>query len=108
MELAEFITENLDDIIVEWESFATTLLPAAEDMSQIELRDHSKEILIAIVEDISTGQTPVAQQNKSRGLVAVVKNSAASTHGTLRQVSGFTLLQLTAEFRALRATVLRL
>ncbi|MCW2763298.1 MAG: putative two-component sensor histidine kinase, partial [Marmoricola sp.] len=33
---------------------------------------------------------------------------AASTHGTLRQGSGFTLIQLTAEYRALRASVLRL
>ncbi len=34
--------------------------------------------------------------------------SAASTHGTQREASGFTLLQLTAEYRAIRASVLRL
>lgn len=35
-------------------------------------------------------------------------DSAASTHGTLRHVSEFSLAQLAAEYRALRATVLRL
>lgn len=108
MKLSEFITERLDNIIAEWESFAKTLLPAAEDMSQSELRDHSRQILLAVAEDIETGQTPAEQQLKSRGLAAVFADSAASTHGTLRQVSGFTLFQLTAEFRALRAAVLRL
>ena len=108
MKLSEFITERLDDIITEWESFAKTLLPAAEGMSQIELRDHSRQILAAVAEDIESDQTPAEQQLKSRGLAAVLADSAASTHGTLRQVSGFTLLQLTAEFRALRAAVLRL
>lgn len=32
----------------------------------------------------------------------------SATHGTLREVNGFSLVQLTAEFRALRASVLRL
>jgi signal transduction histidine kinase len=36
------------------------------------------------------------------------KESAASIHGALRQASDFSLLQLSSEFRALRATVLRL
>lgn len=108
MKLSEFITERLDDIIAEWESFAKTLLPAAEDMSTIELRDHSRQILMAVAKDIETDQTPAEERDKAWGLGAVVADSAASTHGTLRQVSGFTLLQLTAEFRALRAAVLRL
>jgi signal transduction histidine kinase len=38
----------------------------------------------------------------------VVGVSAASLHGTLREDSGFSLPQLISEFRALRATVLRL
>ncbi len=108
MKLSEFITKRLDDVIAEWESFAKTLLPAAENMSQNELRDHSRQILMAVAEDIETDQTPAEEQHKSQGLAAVIANSAASTHGTLRQVRGFSLLQLTAEFRALRAAVLRL
>lgn len=108
MKLSTFINQHLDQIIVEWESFAGTLLPAAEAMSQTELRDHARQILTAVARDIGTDQTAAQQQAKSEGLAAVADDSAASTHGTLRQVSGFTLIQLTAEFRALRATVLRL
>lgn len=108
MGLSEYINRNLDEIITEWESFAKTLLPAAEGMSQTELRDHARQMLVAVAEDMGTGQTPAEQQDKSKGLAAVEIDSAASTHGTLRQFSGFTLVQLTAEFRALRATVLRL
>jgi len=108
MKLSDFIAEHLDTIIGEWETFAKTLLPAAEGMSSNELRDHSRQILVAVAHDMETDQTPAEQQFKSKGLAAVVANSAACTHGTLRQVSGFTLLQLTAEFRALRAAVLRL
>jgi signal transduction histidine kinase len=108
MRLSEFINKYLDDIIVEWEAFAKTLLPAAEGMSQTDLRDHAKQILVAVAKDMDTNQTPAEQQEKSKGLKTVANDSAASIHGTLRQVSGFTLLQLTAEYRALRATVLRL
>ena len=108
MKLSEFITEHLDTIVGEWEKFAETLLPAAEGMSSTDLRDHSRQILAAVAQDMETDQTPAEQQFKSKGLAKVIANSAASTHGTLRQISGFTLLQLTAEFRALRAAVLRL
>jgi signal transduction histidine kinase len=108
MRLSQFINKHLNDIIGEWEAFAKTLLPAAEGMSQADLRDHAKQILVAVAGDIDTDQTPAEQQQKSKGLETVADDSAASIHGTLRQVSGFTLLQLTAEYRALRATVLRL
>lgn len=108
MKLSEFITKYLEQILTEWDSFAETLLPAAEGMTPTELRDHAKQILTAIAHDMGTGQTAVQQQDKSMGLAEVIDDSAASIHGTLRHVSGFTLIQLTAEYRALRATVLRL
>jgi signal transduction histidine kinase len=108
MKLSNFINKYLEEIIAEWELFAKTLLPAAEGMSQTDLRDHAKQILAAIAKDMDTDQTSMQQQEKSKGLETASDDSAASIHGTLRQVSGFTLLQLTAEYRALRATVLRL
>jgi len=110
MKLYEFINANIEEIITEWETFAHTLTPAAETMSDGALRDHAKEILRAIVLDIETTQNPVQQAEKSKGLAADEgdPHSAASVHGALRQASSFSLLQLSAEFRALRATVLRL
>jgi signal transduction histidine kinase len=54
--------------------------------------------------------TPLAQSNKSKGLAPPLsaRETAAATHGALRHLSGFDLNQLGAEYRALRASVIRL
>lgn len=110
MRLSSFITQHLEGILVEWEAFAHTQERSASHMSSLALRDHAKLILTTIAAGIETAQTPLEQKEKSRGMApeAYGPESAAATHGTLRQLSGFSLIQLTAEFRALRATVLRL
>lgn len=110
MELSRFIGARLEDILAEWEAFARTQQPDGPHMSTLALRDHARQILCAIALDIDTAQTPGEQQLKSQGLAVPADSAetAASTHGTQRQLSGFSLVQLNAEFRALRATVLRL
>jgi hypothetical protein len=110
MKLYRFINEHLDAILTEWVAFAHTLEPAALEMSTLALRDHAKAILQAIALDIETSQNQHQQYQKSRGMAFEPdsKESAASIHGALRQASDFSLLQLSSEFRALRATVLRL
>lgn len=110
MKLSRFILDNLETILTEWETFARTLGPVAESMSHLELLDHAKPILQAIALDIETDQSDQEQFDKSQGNAEWDNgvDSAASTHGTLREINGFTLVQLTAEYRALRASVLRL
>ena len=108
MRLSRFITEHVDEILLEWVSFARTLAPAAHDMSVLALQDHAKPILEEIALDMETRQSPEQQEEKSQGLAPDDEHSAAAVHGTLRQISDFSLVQLAAEFRALRATVLRL
>ena len=110
MRLDRFINERMEAILTEWEAFAQTLLPAAGQMTDLALRDHARQILQAIALDIETYQNPAQQIAKSQGLApdTIDGESAASIHGALRQASNFSLLQLSAEFRALRATVLRL
>lgn len=110
MTLSSFITSNMEAIVKEWQAFATTLEPAASTMSALALRDHAKPILLAIARDLETSQTPRAQSDKSKGLRPPLsaRETAAATHGALRQVSGFDLNQLGAEYRALRASVIRL
>lgn len=110
MTLSSFITNNMEAIVKEWQAFATTLEPAASTMSALALRDHAKPILLAIARDLETSQTPRAQSEKSKGLAPPLsaRETAAATHGALRQVSGFDLNQLGAEYRALRASVIRL
>ncbi|MDB5874208.1 MAG: putative two-component sensor histidine kinase [Ramlibacter sp.] len=108
MKLSKFITDNIEEILAEWEAFAKTLLPAAADMSAADLRDDAKEILCAIALDLETDQTAREQTKKSKGATQPLEGGAAELHGALRQASGFTLAQLVAEYRALRASVLRL
>jgi len=109
MKLSHFLTEHAENILGEWETFAKTLEPAAGSMTSEGLRDHAHQMLKAIALDIESLQSEAEKIAKSHGDgPAEVLKSAASIHGTLREVSGFSLVQLTAEFRALRASVLRL
>ena len=110
MRLDRFIHARMEEILTEWEGFAQTLVPAAGQMTDLALRDHARQILEAIALDIKTTQNPEEQIAKSQGLSDDTdeSESAASIHGAMRQASNFSLLQLSAEFRALRATVLRL
>jgi len=108
--LAKFIHEHIDAILAEWESFALTLHPAAETMTALALRNHAKEILLAMARDLDAAQTDAQQTDKSKGWAPVLegKETAAATHGALRHLVGFDLRQLAAEYRALRASVLKL
>ena len=110
MTLSRFITENMEAIVKEWQTFATTMEPAASTMSALALRDHAKPILLAIAKDLESSQTASAQDDKAKGLAPALstRETAAATHGALRHLSGFDLSQLGAEYRALRASVIRL
>jgi signal transduction histidine kinase len=110
MKLARFILSNLEEIVGEWTEFAASLEVNGECTSVPELRDHAKEMLKAIALDLETVESPAQTKSKSVGQVSNISgaDSAASAHGAVRQGSGFTMPQLTAEFRAMRATVLRL
>lgn len=109
MRLSRFLTERAEEILREWVAFAKTLEPAALGMTSEALRDHAHQMLEAIALDIETAQSPAEQIEKSHGrFTSHFSRTATSVHGTLREVSGFSLVQLAAEFRALRACVLRL
>ena len=110
MKLSEFVTENLEQILEEWEKFAVTLFSASNRPTSALLRDHAKEILQELAKDIDTDQSPEQKKIKSEGEADISgqDSSAAATHGAQRQDSGFSIIQLTAEYRALRATVQRL
>jgi signal transduction histidine kinase len=110
MTLSRFITDNMEEIVQEWQAFAMTMEPAASTMSVLALRDHAKPILLAIAKDLESTQSAAAQEDKSKrlSLPLSARETAAATHGALRHVSGFDLNQLGAEYRALRASVIRL
>ena len=111
MRLASFITGHMDPILAAWEEFAGTRLPAATHMSSLELRDHAQQILEAIALDLGTSQTAEQQAAKSKGLAPEpfpARETAAQVHAVLRARSGFDVIQLASEYRALRASVLSL
>lgn len=111
MRLAEFIHAGMEKILIEWEAFARSLYPAKAHMTPAGLRDHAQEILEAVAADLGTAQTAEEQIRKSKGLVSQPSDApetAAQTHAILRARSGMDINQLAAEYRALRATVLRL
>lgn len=111
MRLSEFIVVHVDRIVDEWEDFARTLKPAADSMSKLELRDHAKSILLAAARDMKTAQSKSEEIAKARGEELNKTPSldeAASSHGELRHEVGFDLVQMTSEFRHLRASVIRL
>jgi signal transduction histidine kinase len=111
MRLPDFIQFEIEAILLEWETFAAAQLPAAAEMKSLALRDHAKQILQAVARDIGRPQTDEAQTLKSMGrapLLPDTSETAAETHALLRARSGFDIIQLAAEYRALRASVLRL
>ena len=111
MRLSDFIVAHVDRIVDEWESFAKTIKPAADSMNSVELRDHAKVILLAAARDMKTSQTKSEQTAKSKGADLQKTPSldeAAASHGELRHTVGFDLVQMTSEFRHLRASVIRL
>ncbi|MGB6212592.1 sensor histidine kinase [Pseudomonas mandelii] len=111
MRLPDFIRQHVDRIVDEWEQFASTITPAAEHMDKVALRDHAKVILLAAARDMTTAQTSSEQMAKAKGEGPEKTPSldeAGASHGELRHTVGFDLVQMTSEFRHLRACVIRL
>ena len=106
--LAEFISNNTDPIVDEWVTFARQL-PSAQDFSAEVLRDHILGILAAIRADLLQPQTGEQQAQKARGHAPRAERaSEAEQHGSARLLEGLSVRDAMAEFRALRASILRL
>src|SRR4051812_15282629 len=112
MRLADYILCNTEKILTEWDVFARDIWPEVEATPK-DLRDHAAEILRAAARDMRSAQTPAEQTVKSHGNAADGTSSqqldvASMDHATLRVTSGFSLPAMVAEYRALRASVVRL
>ncbi|RYF34129.1 MAG: HAMP domain-containing histidine kinase [Comamonadaceae bacterium] len=111
MRLADFIDQETTAIVDNAERFAATLLPAAARLEAEGLRDHIPMILAAVALDLRAPQSAEEQHEKSLGNAPRVHGApetAAQTHALLRAKGGFDIEQIVAEYRVLRATVLRL
>lgn len=114
MRLAEFIEANIEPILMEWEAFARSIWPAgARAAEPAEVRDDAEAILRAVVADMQSEQTAAQQTQKSQPTDTAGDHGSqlapsSIAHGGERVTSGFDLWAVIAEYRALRASVLRL
>ncbi|MEP6501785.1 MAG: HAMP domain-containing sensor histidine kinase [Betaproteobacteria bacterium] len=111
MRLADFISSNIENILSEWVAFARTKISVGQAMTDLALRDDAAAILMEVARDMGTAQSSGEQQAKSQGEGAPDLAQPAPpshAHAMQRVRSGFEVNQMVSEFRALRATVLRL
>lgn len=111
LKLSAFILANREPIMAEWEAFARTRTPASASMDITALRDHASEMLTVIAGDLDTPQSANEQTEKSTGNAPADEGretTAAEEHGAGRAEGGFTIEQMVSEYRALRASVIRL
>jgi signal transduction histidine kinase len=107
--LADFIRDNMDEILQSWEDFARTIEPPALTMDDEELRDHARQMLLVFADDLELPQTAMEAVAKSKGLGKRDReDTAAETHAEARLLAGYTVVQLVSEYRAVRASVLTL
>ena len=110
MRLAKFIELNQKEILAEWDIFAKTIFSGNAKSHLSLLRDHAEEILLELVSEMEQKESAQEQKAKSMGAASPFHpdESAANVHGMLRHDDGISFSSLAAEFRALRASVLRL
>jgi signal transduction histidine kinase len=111
LRLSEFINQQREPIMVEWETFARRLGATTATMDIAALRDHASEMLTVIAADLETPQTEFQQRRKSTGEApdnAGDPSTPAEEHGADRADRGFSIEQMVSEYRALRASVIRL
>ena len=113
MRLSEFMLSQREQILLEWDAFARSCLPVANAMDFAEVRDHASGMLDAIAADLKTPQSKSEQADKSEGKSDAnpdpkTPDTAAQSHGAARADSGFSVDQMVSEYRALRASVIRL
>ncbi len=109
MRLADFIETHTQTILDDAVQFAVSQAPGGARLNVKRLRNDIPHILREIVADLRTPQSDAQQRAKSLGRAPVHlgPESAATSHGRSRADDGFGVNQMIAEYRALRASVLR-
>ncbi len=111
MRLYEFIPSHIDPILDEWAAFAKTIQPAGGDLDAKALMNHGRELLSEVAADMQRPQTETERSHKSRGMGGGVTTSVhlpSRSHARVRSTQGFGIREMVGEYRALRASVLKL
>lgn len=108
MRIAQFIRSHPAEIEKGWEEFAKALSASGPDLSVWTLRDHLREILLAMADNMESPQSAKEQSDKSEGKEARggALDLISTLHARMRLDSGFNLEQAISEYRALRSSIL--
>ena len=107
--LADFIRTHSDEILEAWDEFAATVHHDGKPLDKVTLRDHAAEILHTIALDLAQPQSAAQQDAKGKGQAPRGPASTpAETHADFRMVAGFAVDAMITEYRALRASVLKI
>lgn len=107
--LAEFLCSHAGDILHAWDEFAATVQHDGKALDPATLRDHAAEILKTIALDLAQPQSPQEQDAKGKGQAPRgTLPTPAETHADFRMVAGFAVDAMITEYRALRASVLKI
>ncbi|WP_230939014.1 sensor histidine kinase [Burkholderia vietnamiensis] len=114
MSLPDFIDADLPDLIDDWTAYALALSKECGQeggqLTETQLRNSAADILTATATDMRGMQSAAQQEAKSRGGEDAPNsafNRVARLHAEDRLSHGFSINDVVAEFRSLRATVLR-
>lgn len=107
--LAGFICENMEALLQGWEEFANAIEPGISTKSVAELRCHAQQALVALAATLDARPIDVARAASSQRAqefattpLAAINHAAACLH------SGYTVVDLVAEYHSLRRSVLSL
>jgi signal transduction histidine kinase len=107
--LGDFLRTHAGEILQAWDEFAATVVHDGKPLCQIALRDHAAEILTTIARDLAQPQSAAEQDAKGKGQApASPFPTPAETHADFRMGAGFEVGAMITEYRALRASVLKI
>lgn len=107
MKLAHFIKTSMDQLLKDWEEAALEIAPELKGKDTGTVRDHAREILEFISQDLITAQSEKESARKALGKGKVRTSGVGGEHGSDRLRQGLSMLQLVQELRALRARITR-
>ncbi|SAK83866.1 GHKL domain protein [Caballeronia fortuita] len=109
MGLSDFIEQKLEELIADWTAYAAQISGHGTGLTESELRNSARDLLCAIAVDMREVQSSGQQEAKSHNEDAreCGFDQIARQHADDRLANGFDINDVVAEFRALRASVLR-
>lgn len=110
MRLSDLIRDRKEAILEDFEQFARTHTSPGTSMDIEALRDHASGMLDTFAREMEEPQTDAEQKRKSKGDAGAEDDdgsTAAEEHGVDRARRGFSLDETFAEYRALRASIMK-